>query len=145
MIDSDDAFCTQFEWFGPLFRACERPYKVRVRPAGRKATEVVATMPRIFDRFELSLPVNFRWKGSATFIRGLGTTRDITAQGSMFIDSDTIPPVSAIVRCFLLMPSLDATAADPYLLGETVGRVQRVEQHGFAVCARVFSLRNHVT
>jgi len=105
---------------------------------------VASVMARKADRVQLALPVNFRWKGPTSALRGLGRTRDITAQGSMFIDSDTLPPLSAIVRCFLLVPSLDATARDPYLLGTAVGRVQRVEKHGFAVRARIFSLRNRV-
>ncbi len=56
-----------------------------------------------------------------------GTTRDICLKG-MFVATDRCPPVSAVVRCEVLLPQLEGSQAPvARFVLQAVGRVVRTE------------------
>jgi hypothetical protein len=99
-------------------------------------------MVRSLARVRLRLPIIFRWKDGAGVHAGLGVTRDMTAKG-MFVDvtESECPPTSVILRCDLLVPSLDEKEPNAVIEAVSVGRVVRNEKGGFAVRNKRFMLR----
>jgi hypothetical protein len=93
-------------------------------------------------RVQLDLPVVFRWRDRSGRHQAEGVTRDISAAG-VFVLSEVFPPVSAIIRCEVLIPSLDVQAQGSLLEVIAVGHVVRAgESNGFAVRSKKFVLRD---
>jgi hypothetical protein len=82
----------------------------------------LAQQLRSVIRVLLGLPVVFRWKDANGTHHGKGVTRDLSVKGMFVMVSEPeCPPVSAIVRCALKIPSLDFLAPDAVLEGLTKG------------------------
>jgi hypothetical protein len=78
------------------------------------------------NRYKLTAPVRFAWAS----LDGLpqcseGSTRDINVSG-VYVLSDALPPVGALVQLDILLPNLKGTALGMRLYGE--GRVFRCER-----------------
>ncbi len=97
---------------------------------------------RELSRYCFVLPVTFSWKDAGERRSGAGKTRDLSARG-IFVETAACPPLSAIVRCELLVPNLDEDRINHWLRGTAVGRVVRSDANvGFAISSRVFVLRD---
>jgi hypothetical protein len=104
--------------------------------------------PRSIQRHPAKFPVSFTWKdGTGQKRSSRGVTRDISAKG-MFVRTGTIPPASAVVRCYLKLPALDTRAPDVVHEAIAVGRVVRSDgdlppsERGFALRTRAFVVKH---
>jgi hypothetical protein len=80
------------------------------------------------NRYALRAPVLFEWAPQNEEPQsGRGVTRDINTFG-VFIVTDTLPPVGALVQMDILLPKLEAPGFGMSLAGE--GMVLRVESSG---------------
>jgi hypothetical protein len=94
-------------------------------------------------RYELELPVTFRWRDQQGHERvGAGFTHDVSAMG-MFIFSSDLPPRDGILHCEIKLPRLRDAGCVPVLVS---GKVVRIEtgadwrQQGFAVSGEMLQL-----
>lgn len=97
---------------------------------------------REVGRFPLKVPVIFVWRDHSGSHSGTGFTTDLSVHG-LYVASTNRPPLRAIVRCEVFLPSLDVRASNCPLHGTAIGRVIRLDYDcGFAVQSRTFSLRD---
>lgn len=86
-------------------------------------------------RFQLQIPVLFKWSDQGVVRQGAGTTRDISAQG-VFVNCNKHPPQGTPLVLEVLLPKLSGTGDGLRLKSEGwVVRTEYGDVGGFAAVA----------
>jgi hypothetical protein len=93
-----------------------------VQPVRKLKDKEARTSPR----FIVGAPVKFSWVDGEQTYSGQGVTRDMSP-GSLFIWSESSPPLGLPVSCQVFLSGANISAADVQVAVE--GWVFRVEQH----------------
>lgn len=115
--------------------------------AGR--TEIAAKGEHVAElrhavRYPIKAPVVFAWQGPVGWLKGDGTTRDISGKGA-YIRTSTCPPTGVTVEIEIFLPPI--AVGGKSMTVATTGQVVRVEQPaasethgGFAVLGDGFGI-----